>query len=79
MHDFGEARHLLAAFRRIVGTAVEGPTVGSTEDREGPATLSRHAHNRVHVDLVHVRALFAVHLDVDEESVHLRGDFGVLE
>ncbi|MBB3710205.1 hypothetical protein FHS67_006566 [Aminobacter aminovorans] len=38
-----------------------------------------HAGERRHVDLVDIRPFLAVDLDVDEESVHDFGDFGVLE
>src|SRR5262249_19883549 len=47
--------------------------------RHGPATMLCQRHDGLHVDLIDVRALLAVHFDVYEEPIHEVRDPLVLE
>ena len=62
-----------------VGAAPERLGVRREEHGERPAALLADLMQRVHVDRVHVRALLAVDLDVDEQVVHHRRGRLVLE
>ena len=72
-----------AVTRRIgeIGAAeIRHLVVGRQEHGQRPAAVGLGQQLvRGLVDLVEVRALFAVDLDVDEQAVHERGDVGVLE
>ena len=74
-----EGGHAVAVLGRKVGAPVERHAIGREEDGHGPAAVPRHGLDRLHVDLVHVGALLAVHLDVHEELVHEGGGVLVLE
>ncbi len=74
-----EGGHAVAVHRREVGAAVERHAVGREEHGHRPAAPAGHGLHGLHVDLVHVGPLLAIHLDVDEEPVHERGDLVVLE
>ncbi len=52
--------------RRVIRAAVEGLAVRRQEERERPAALARHELDGLHVDVVDVGTLLAVHLDRDE-------------
>ena len=67
-----ESGHAVAVLRREVGAAVERHALRGEEHRHGPAAVARHGLHRLHVDLVHVGPLLAIHLDVDEVLVHER-------
>src|SRR5918996_4641849 len=69
LHHLAEARHTLARLGWEVGAAVEGDAVGVEEDGQRPATVSGHPLDRLHVDVVDVRALLAVDLDRNEIPV----------
>lgn len=69
----------MAGLGREVGPEVEGFGVGGHEDGHGPPTLPGGGLDGFHVDGVDVGALLAVHLDVDEVFVHVRGGELVLE
>ncbi|MNC85252.1 hypothetical protein D3C83_08420 [compost metagenome] len=75
-----KARHAVAAVLGKIGAAEERRAVGHQEHGERPAAapLREHGVRRL-VDLVEVRPLLAVDLDVDEVAVHLRRHLGVLE
>ena len=77
--DPGESRSAVAVFGRVVGAPVEWPQVRGKEDRHRPATASRHRLNRPHVDLIEIRPLLPVDLDVDEPVVHQGGNAFVFE
>ena len=72
MEQIAERGETVARRRREVGPAEEGgQVVGGQEHRERPAAgAAREQLVRDLVDLVEVRALLAVHLDVDEVFVH---------
>ena len=74
-----EGRHTVARFRREVSAAVERLALGRHEDRHGPAAVAGEQLDGGHVDLVHVGALLAVHLDGYEVLVQDIGGFLVLE
>lgn len=74
-----EGRHPVPGLGREVRTEVEGLPGRRHEDGHGPAALPGGGLHGLHVDGVHVGALLAVHLDVDEVFVHVRGDGFVLE
>jgi len=48
-------------------------------DAEGPPSLPRHCLTDFHIDVVDIRPLLAVDLDVHERVVHHSRDLGVLE
>ena len=77
--ELGEPEVITARLLGEVGAGVERAPVREAEDRHRPAPSSRHGLNRVHVHGVDVGPLFAVDLDVDEESVHEGTDLRVLE
>jgi hypothetical protein len=79
LEHLAERRHPLARLRGEVGAGMEGPAVGRAEHGEGPAPVPGQAHQRVHVELVDVRSLLAVHLHAHVEPVHDGGGLGVLE
>ena len=54
--ELAERGQAVSRLRWEVGAAVERAPLRRTEDGEGPAAVAGHAHHRVHVDLVHVRA-----------------------
>ena len=80
-----QAQHVLeagpaeAGLEREVGATPEGLSLRREEHGKRPAPLLAHERERPLVDGVEVGALFAVHLDVDEEPVHQRGRLCVLE
>jgi hypothetical protein len=69
----------VAPFGREVGAGVERLEIGGQEDRVRPPPLAGQDLGRRHVDLVEVRALLAVELDVDELAIHQLGDFRIGE
>ena len=79
VHDLGERRHLAPADPGVVGAAVERAAVGGHEHGHGPSAPAGERLHRLHVDGVHVGALFPVHLDVHEQLVHHLGRLGVFE
>jgi len=79
LEQTGKGGHAVAILGGKVGAAVEGHAVRSEEDGHRPAAVPGHGLDGLHVDLVHVGALFAVHLDVHEELVHEGGGVLVLE
>ncbi len=62
-----------------VGAAEERATVGGQEHRHGPAAVSGHGLDGVHVDGVDIGAFLAVDLHVDEQLVDDLGGLRVLE
>ena len=54
--------------RAGIGAAVDGPSVGQGETVEGPAPVTADELHGVHVHLVHIGPLLAIHLDADEGS-----------
>ena len=74
-----EAAQALAIDGREVRAAEVRLAVGREEDGHRPAAVTADRHHRLHVDGVDVGPLLAVHLDVDEQLVHQRGDALVLE
>ncbi len=58
-----EGGHAVTVHRREVGAAVERHAVGGEEHGHRPAAPARHGLHRLHVDLVHVGPLLAIHLD----------------
>ena len=81
LEQFRETRQPVARGRREVGAAEERRLVlGRQEHGQRPAAvpLGDHLVSQL-VDAIEIRALLAVHLDVDEQVVHPRGDRRVLE
>ena len=79
LHHLDEARAAVARLARKVGAAPERLAVRRQEHGQRPAALLAHRRQRRHVDLVDVRPLLAIHLDIDEQTVHDGGDIVVLE
>ncbi len=77
--DGGEAGQAAARHGREVRPTEVRRTPGGEEDGHRPAPPAGHRLDRLHVDGIHVGALLAVDLDVDEELVHQAGDAGILE
>ena len=75
----GEARQAVTILRREVRPAVEGRAVGGEKHGHRPATVSGQRLHGLHVDVIHVRPLLAIHLHVHEETVHQAGRVGILE
>jgi len=69
LEDLREAGPTVAAIGRKVGPAVKRFQFRRKKNVERPAALSAHGLDERHINLVHVRALFAVHLDADEVFV----------
>ncbi len=79
--DLGECRQAMARGIGKVRAAEKGHVVAGTQEhgeRPAAAAAGEHLVRRL-VDLVEVRALLAIDLDVDEQLVHHRRDFGILE
>ncbi len=68
-----------SAARGEVCAAPERRSVGGEEHGEWPTARLAGRMQRRHIEVVDVRPLLAVHLDVYEQPVHQRGCFGVLE
>ena len=77
--DVAEGGHPVPRRRREVRTTPVGLPVRSQEHRHRPAALAGERDDGLHVDAVHVGALLAVDLDVDEALVHEHGRLVVLE
>jgi len=74
-----ERGHAVTVDRREVGASVERHPLRGEEHGHGPAAAPGHRLHGLHVDLVHVGPLLAIHLDRDEEPVHEIRDAVVLE
>jgi hypothetical protein len=74
-----EAGQAVPVLGREVRPAVERRAVRREEDRHRPAAAAGHGLHGLHVDVIDVRPLLAVHLHVDEPRVHHLGDRRVLE
>ena len=70
---------LVAVFWGEVGTAEEGASVWEAKDVEGPAAFLLDHLDGFHVDMVEVRAFFAIYFNADEITVHEVCDIGVFE
>ena len=70
---------LPAVLGREVRAAEKGPPVGQAKGVQRPAAVLVDHLDGLHVNVVHVRALLAVHLDADKVLVHEPGDVRVLE
>ena len=80
LEQLRKSRQVMARLLGKISPAEKGRAVGRQEHGERPAARALRDHLvRKLIDLVEVRTLFAVHLDVDEQPVHHRGDGGVLE
>ncbi len=75
----GEAGPAVAVLGGEVGAGVERLELRGEEDRVRPAAVPGEDLGGGHVDLVEVRPLLAVELDVDEVAVHRLGDRRVRE
>src|SRR3954466_874694 len=62
-----------------VGPTPERLGLGRQKHGQGPATPFAHGLERTHVNMVDVRPLLPVNLDVDEERVHHRCDLWILK
>ena len=69
----------VARLGRPIGAAEHRLAVGREKHGERPAALLAERVQRAHVDVVDVRPLLAVDLDVDEQRVHEARRFRVLE
>ena len=71
--------HSLPVLRRKIGTPVKRFALRREKDRHGPAApAGEHLHG-IHVNLIKVGALFAIHFDADEKFIHQSGDLFVFE
>ncbi len=78
--DVRKGRQVVPRHRRKVGPSVERFLIRRQKHGQGPAaSASGKDLGRLLVDLVEVRALFAIHFDVDEMPIHHPGDFEVLK
>ena len=74
-----QAGPAIAGLRREIGAAPERLAGRSQEHGQRPAAVLAEQCQRVLIDLVEVRPLLAIDLDVDELVVHLGRDLRVLE
>ncbi len=74
-----ERRHIKARLAREIGPAIKRATIRHQKNRHRPAPVPAEGLHRLHVDVVHVRALFPVHLDVYKQFVHQAGGGVVLK
>ncbi len=79
LQDLTEGGHAVAGGGREVRPEIEGLGIGRQEHGHGPAALPRGGLYGLHVDGVHVGALFAVDLDAHKVLVQIRGCRLVLE
>ncbi len=79
LKHLAERRPTPARLGRKIRAAPERGAVGGDEHGQRPAALLAQCVQRRHVEMVDVRPLLAVHLDVDEPLVHQRGGLRVLE
>ncbi len=78
--DLRKGRQVVAGHGREVGTAVERLLIRRQKDSERPPTAAPSEDlDRLLVEIVQVRPLLPIHLDVHEPLVHQPGDIGVLE
>ena len=75
----GETGPAGQVLRREIRTGEKRFQFRCEEHRIGPTAAARDELGGRHVDLVYIRAFFAVYLDVYEMGVHDRGDIGVGE
>ena len=79
LQNRAEARPSITGLLGEIGAAPERLAVRRQKHRQRPAARLTHRMQRGHVDLVDVRALFAIDLDGDEQIIHERGSIAVLE
>ena len=75
----GKPGPAVAIVGREVGSAVKRLAVGKQENSHRPAAAAGHDLHGVHVDLVEIGTLFAIHFDADEVVVHQLRDGLVFE
>ena len=66
-------------FFRKISTSINWTTIGQGEAIEWPTTFLRDQLNGSHVNLVNVRALFAIDFYIDEMCIHQCSDFLVFK
>ena len=69
LQHLGESRRTISGLFWKVSACVKGPPVVVQKAVERPATLPGHGHACLHVQMVHIRALLAVHFDADKALV----------
>ena len=79
LQHLAERRPSPARLRREIRAAPERRAVRGDEHGQRPAALLAQRMQRRHVEVVDVRPLLAVHLDVDEPLVHQRRGVRILE
>ena len=77
--DARKRGNIMAVLGREIGAAIERPTVRGEKHRHRPAAAAGQHLDRIHIDFIHIRPFFAVHLDVDEQPVHQPGNMFVLK
>ena len=76
----GKGGHAVARRFWKISAAKIRRLIGQQKHRQGPAAVTFGQHGvRALINLIEIRALFAVDLDVDEQLVHERGHSGILE
>ncbi len=78
-YEFDHSDPAEAAFPGEIRSGIERDLVRGHDDGQGPAARAREHLADCHVDLVDIRPLFAIDLDVDEGFVHQGCDDGVFE
>ena len=77
--DISKAGAAVARFLREIGAAPEWFAVRRENHGQRPAALLSHRRQGGHIELIDIRAFFAVDLDVHIETVHQSRYVGVLE
>src|SRR5512146_2652026 len=76
---FSESGHVIPPDRWEISATVKRLSVRRQEQAHRPAALPGHRGYCAHVDIVQVRPLFPVDLDIDKMLIHQRSDLGILE
>src|SRR4051812_35238623 len=76
--ELHEARPAVSRLLWKIRPAPERLAIGRQEHGERPAALLSEQLQRAHIDMVDIRPLLAIDLDIDEELVHDGRDAGIL-
>src|SRR5215510_16181322 len=77
--DPWKAGHVVPIGWREIGAAIKWYALRGKKHRHGPATVTGHHLNGVHVDLIQIRPFFTIDFYVDEVRVHQFGNLFVFE
>ena len=79
LQNTGESRPVISIFRRKVSASENRLPVRQQENSQRPPAAAGHDLHGGHVDLIEVRTLFAIDLDIDKIFIHELCDRRVFE